>query len=209
VTIDEDKLREAFGRLQARVELLERRQAYLERASGLFVADEELDRPKGDLKIHFDPSGWRGDSFKGKTASQCTPAFLEAYAGALQAMADRPKPGDDPRRPGYNRLDAARARSWARRLRARAAEGGDKRGPGGSPESPGPAAPAARPAGGRPTTRRPSVGRPGPAKTAAAPSTPVDAAAAPGDDEDVELAPPPDDDDDGAELALAPPGGHA
>jgi hypothetical protein len=146
--IDESALRTAFADLQRRV-------AYLERASGLFVADDELDRPKGDIKIHFDPNGWRGPSCKGRRASECTPEFLEAYAGALQSMAERPKPGDDPKRPVYNRLDAARARSWARRLRQRGPRGATAVDAGAAPQT----AASVRPGGAsRPTGSRPTAG---------------------------------------------------
>ena len=114
--LDPDALRRAFADLSARV-------AYLERVSGLFVDDKELDNPRRSLKIHFDPRNWRGPSHKGRLAKDCAPDFLEAYAEAMQYMAEHPKAGDDPKKAGYNRLDAARARSWARRLRRAAASG--------------------------------------------------------------------------------------
>jgi hypothetical protein len=110
MSLDEAALRRAFADLRSRV-------AYIERALGLFVDDAELDRPRGNIKIVFDPRSWRGPSHKGKRASDCSPEFLEAYAEALTFMAEHPKPDADPKRAGYNRLDSARARSWARRLR--------------------------------------------------------------------------------------------
>jgi hypothetical protein len=112
--IDEAALRAAYADLRARV-------AYLEKASGLFADDASLDRPKGDPKVNFSPKAWRGPNFVGKNFSQCTPDFLEALADALTWAADNPKPGADPKFIGWNRLDAARARSWARRVRSQRA----------------------------------------------------------------------------------------
>lgn len=115
MTIDEAALRSAYAELRARV-------VFLERASGLFVDEADLEKRGGDPKVHFDPRSWKGPSGKGKAASQCAPDFLYAYAEALTWMADHPKddPGKDPKdlrkQQGYNRLDAARCRAWARRI---------------------------------------------------------------------------------------------
>ena len=109
---DLDAVRKAFAALQARV-------AYLERASGLFADDASLDKPHGDPKVKFAPNSWRGPNFVEKSFSKCSPEFLEALAEALSWAADHPKPGKEKYVAG-NRMDAARARSWARRLRAKA-----------------------------------------------------------------------------------------
>ena len=114
MTIDEGALRQAFADLRTRI-------AYIERALGLFVSDADLDKPRGNIKVGFDPRNWRGPSHKGKRASDCSPEFLEAYAESLTWMAEHPKTDPDGavdlKKSSYNRLDAARARSWARRLR--------------------------------------------------------------------------------------------
>lgn len=111
--INEAALRAAYAALLRRVE-------YLERSTGLFVADEMLDRPKGDPRVKFVPRNWRGDNFKGAFYSACSPEFLEVLAETLTWMADNPQAGKEDFVPN-NRRDAARARTWARRLRAQAA----------------------------------------------------------------------------------------
>lgn len=110
--IDEDAMRAAFVALRARVE-------YLERASGLFAPDASLDRPNGNPKVKFAPRDWRGPNFVGKSFSQCSPEFLEVLAESLSWAADNPTEGKE-KFASYNRLDAARARSWARRIRSKA-----------------------------------------------------------------------------------------
>lgn len=99
---------------------LEARLAAMERASGLFAPDKDLDGPKGDPTVKFEPRGWipkRGaPPHKGRTYSRCDPEFLDALADALQWMAENPKEGAD-KYALYNRKDAARARGWARRIR--------------------------------------------------------------------------------------------
>lgn len=113
VAIDEKAMREAYAALRARV-------AYLEEASGLFAPDTSLDRPKGDPVVRFPPRSWQGPDFSGKRYSQCSPEFLECLASFLTWAADHPKEGKE-QYASSNRLDAARARSWARRLRAKTA----------------------------------------------------------------------------------------
>jgi hypothetical protein len=109
---DLDAVRKAFAALQARV-------AYLEKASQLFVDDASLDRHHGDPKVRFAPKSWRGPDFVGKTFSKCSPEFLESLAEALTWAANNPKP-DKAKYAEGNRTDAARCRSWARRIRAKA-----------------------------------------------------------------------------------------
>lgn len=112
MTIDEDKLREAFADLRARV-------TYLEVASGLFASEEDLAGPKGDPTVRFAPRGWNGpeDAVKGKRYSQCAPDFLDVLAETLEYSGRNPKP-DKVQFAAGNLADARRARSWARRLRA-------------------------------------------------------------------------------------------
>jgi hypothetical protein len=109
--IDEKAMREAYAKLAARVEALER-------LSGMFVSDKDLDDPRfGDPVVKFDVRSWRGPSYVGKKFSQCPPDFLEALAESLQYSAEHPKEGKE-KYAAFNRKDAARARSWSRRIRA-------------------------------------------------------------------------------------------
>ncbi len=135
--IDEAALRKAFVALQRRVE-------YLEAASGLFVPESALTERNGDPSVKFSPRDWHGENFVGKHFSQCSPDFLEVLAETLQWAAEHPKAGKE-QYAKYNRLDAARARTWARVLRAR----------GWTPPT-APERPAGRPTG----SRRTGGGRP-------------------------------------------------
>lgn len=85
-------------------------------ASGLFASDKELDGPNGDPQVKFPPRNWAGPDCKGRKFSECPPEFLDALAEALSYSAKNPKVGKE-KYAKWNELDAARARSWARRLR--------------------------------------------------------------------------------------------
>ena len=109
----------AIAQLSALVDKLQRRIVDLERATGLFATNSDLDSPRGNPTVRFPLKGWRGPDFVGKRYSECSPDFLDALASALQSMAWSPAPGKEKYASG-NRADARRARSWARRLRAAA-----------------------------------------------------------------------------------------
>lgn len=109
--IDEKAMREAYVKLAARV-------SYLERCSGLFASDEDLDGQRGDPIVRFNPKRFRGPSCIGKHYSEASPEFLDSLAEALQWMAEHPKEGDDAKKIGWNKSDAAKARSWSRRIRS-------------------------------------------------------------------------------------------
>ena len=90
----------------------------LENAKGLYLPDRELDTPRSlGATVKFDPRGHIGKSFKGARFCDCPPDYLDQLASVLSDMAERPKEGKEKFAP-YNRLDAQRARSYARRLRA-------------------------------------------------------------------------------------------
>ena len=86
-------------------------------AGGMIADDADLDSSYGDPKVRFTPRGWNDGDFKGHSFSNCPPAFLELMAKALDYFASQ-KQAENPKKAGYDRLDAARARGWCRRLRA-------------------------------------------------------------------------------------------
>jgi hypothetical protein len=89
----------------------------LEQAGGLFASDADLDGQRGDPQVKFTPRRFVGPDCKGRRLSQCPPEFLDSYAEALQYSSENPKP-DRAQYAKYDKADAARCRSWARRLRS-------------------------------------------------------------------------------------------
>lgn len=90
---------------------------------GKVADDRDLDGQNGDPTIKFDPrpNYWSGESYAGYRFSETSPDYLEATAKYLDACAYMAeKDTDEKRRKSarYKRLDAARARGWAARLRA-------------------------------------------------------------------------------------------
>jgi hypothetical protein len=89
------------------------------------IADDvDLDGPYGDPIIKAaDPRDWHGDSQKGKRFSECPPGYLDLVASRLDYFAQQAEAegrlttSGKPVAP-FNRRDAARARGWAKRLRA-------------------------------------------------------------------------------------------
>lgn len=102
--------------LRERIDTLEARLKRLEDLTGFFASDKDLEGRGREARVKFDPKGWRGRSFKGKPMRECEPDFLDVYANALSYCAEHPKPGKE-QYAKYDELDAARARSWARRIR--------------------------------------------------------------------------------------------
>lgn len=62
-----------------------------------------------------DPRDWTGESMKGRHFSECPPEYLDLLADRFDYFASKE---EDAKKAKYNRLDAARARGWAARLRA-------------------------------------------------------------------------------------------
>lgn len=87
------------------------------------ASDRELDGKFGDPELKFMPRDWTGASFKGSHFSECPPELLDMAAETFEYFArqadeknertDKGKPVSD-----YKRLDAARARGWAARMRS-------------------------------------------------------------------------------------------
>lgn len=117
-----------------RLEDLEREVAELKRIVGAIGAvftgggqevadDDELDSKFGDPIIKKDPTErfWKGSGFVGKHLSECSPEYLDALAKYKDVCAKlKEKDGSEAKKKyaAYDRADAARARGWARRLRA-------------------------------------------------------------------------------------------
>lgn len=105
------------------LERLKRIEAKLSQSSGgAFVADDrDLDGPHGNPAIKKDPKRWTGDSYAGCNYSDCPPEYLDVLAEFKDwqaGMDERKGTDDDKRKAKFNRLDAARARGWAQRLRS-------------------------------------------------------------------------------------------
>jgi hypothetical protein len=98
------------------------------------VADDaDLDGQYGNPVIQQkDPKDWKGDTMKDRRYSECPPEYLDLVASRLDYFAEvaeregKVTSNGKPVAP-FNRRDAARARGWAKRLRAGwkpAADGG-------------------------------------------------------------------------------------
>ena len=84
------------------------------------VDDADLDGKYGNPEVRMIPSKWHGQDFKGWKYSDCPPEFLDELAGMLDAIAR--KQAGDPAKAKYadwSAKDAARARAWADRHRAK------------------------------------------------------------------------------------------
>lgn len=85
--------------------------------------DSDLDSQYGNPPLKFAPRDWTGPSFKGRPFSECPPELLDIVASSLDYFAQQAEekgevtPAGKPVAP-YKRRDAARARGWARRIRA-------------------------------------------------------------------------------------------
>ena len=116
-------LRSIDTTLKAMLALAQQRTARAVAAQTKAIAsDRELDGTYGNPTVKFSPRDWSGPSFKGLPMSECDPAFLDMLAEtfdyfaqqaeAKNEMTDKGKPVA-----GYKRMDAARARGWAKRIR--------------------------------------------------------------------------------------------
>lgn len=78
--------------------------------------DSDLDGQWGNPIVKFNPRDWTGDGQKSKYFSECPADFLDVLASTLDFFADK-NAASDPKKAGYERKDAARARGWAKRQR--------------------------------------------------------------------------------------------
>jgi len=87
------------------------------------ASDHDLDSPKGNPPAKKMPRDWSGPDFKGKKLSECPPELLDMLAERQDYFAeqeDLKKEVDAHGGPKskWSRLDAARMRGWAKRIRA-------------------------------------------------------------------------------------------
>jgi hypothetical protein len=75
----------------------------------------DLDGPHGDPEVKAkDPRDWTGEPMKGRKFSECPADYLDMIAERFDYFAGKET---DEKKAKYNRLDAARARGWAQRIR--------------------------------------------------------------------------------------------
>ena len=75
----------------------------------------DIDGKYGDPTIKArDPKDWTGESMVGRKFSECPAEYLDLLAERYDYFASRE---EDAKKAKYNRLDAARARAWAERIR--------------------------------------------------------------------------------------------
>jgi hypothetical protein len=86
--------------------------------------NSDLDGKYGDPIVNAkDPRDWTGPSMKGRRFSECSSEYLEMVASRLDFFAEKAEAegklasNGKPEAP-YRRRDAARARGWAKRIRA-------------------------------------------------------------------------------------------
>lgn len=85
------------------------------------ASDRDLDGPYGDPEIKArDPRDWTGAPMLGRKFSQCPAEYLDLLAERFDYFAEKNGAGteDEQKKARYQRLDAARARGWAARIRA-------------------------------------------------------------------------------------------
>lgn len=91
-------------------------------AAGAGIAsDRDLDGPYGDPEVKMrDPKEWTGETMVGRKFSECPADYLDLCADRLDYFVGKNSAGtaDEQKKARYQRLDAARARGWAARIRA-------------------------------------------------------------------------------------------
>lgn len=89
---------------------------YARPLGGDIASDRDLDGARGNPTIKKDPKRWKGASRVGYHFSECEPEYLDEVAAFNDWKADNPMAGKETYA-NYDRLDAARARGWAQRIR--------------------------------------------------------------------------------------------
>lgn len=117
-------LRSIDETLKAMLALAEQRTQQARAAQPKPVAsDRDLDGKYGDPVLKFMPRDWTGQGFKGSRFSQCPPELLDLVAETFDYFASQSEAKHEVTDKGkpvaeYKRQDAARARGWAKRMRA-------------------------------------------------------------------------------------------
>jgi len=90
----------------------------------LVASDRDLDGDYGDPVLRTPPRDWSSanGNFAGKRYSECPPELLDLIAERHDYFADKARDTDEMTKKGkpvepYQRMDAARARGWAKRQR--------------------------------------------------------------------------------------------
>lgn len=81
----------------------------------------DLDGPYGDPIVKArDPKDWTGEPQQGKRFSECPAEYLDMVADRLDYFSSQNKgeTEEDQKKLRFNKLDSARARGWAARIRA-------------------------------------------------------------------------------------------
>ncbi len=88
------------------------------------ASDRDLDSQYGNPIVKAkDPRDWTGETMNGRRFSECPPEYLDIVADRLDYFAEQAEIAGEVStttgKPtaGYKRLDAARARGWAKRVR--------------------------------------------------------------------------------------------
>lgn len=87
------------------------------------ATDRDLDGQYGNPVLKFIPRDWTGSTFKGCKFSECPPELLDLVANSCEyfgRVADEKGEATSGGKPvgDFKRADAARARGWAKRIRA-------------------------------------------------------------------------------------------
>lgn len=85
--------------------------------AGDIASDADLDGEYGNEQIRMNPRDWKGTPRKGERMAHCEPEFLELYALTMDWFASENEAKGNARKAKFDRLVAARARGWAKRLR--------------------------------------------------------------------------------------------
>jgi hypothetical protein len=86
------------------------------------ATDEDLDGKYGNPVVKFMPRDWTGEDYKGRHMSELPAPLLDMVAKTYDYFAQRAEDNNEMTNTGkpagpYKRLDAARARGWAKRVR--------------------------------------------------------------------------------------------
>ena len=86
------------------------------------ATDEDLDGKYGNPVVKFMPRDWTGEDYKGRHMSELPAPLLDMVAKTYDYFAQRAEDNHEMTTTGkpvgpYKRLDAARARGWAKRVR--------------------------------------------------------------------------------------------